>query len=150
MNNDNPVGHHDIEAKITELAKLSHPELVEQWNDSYGAAPPKGLSRKLLTLAFAYKVQVQAYGDLDPKLGRRLQSNSVGACNASSPRVAARLRPGARLMREWNGRTHVVDVIEKGFRWNGETYASLSAIARAITGARWSGPRFFGLRGEGS
>jgi hypothetical protein len=55
------------------------------------------------------------------------------------------LKPGARLLRDWNGRTHVVDVTDAGYQWNGETHRSLSAIARAITGARWSGPRFFGI-----
>ena len=67
---------------------------------------------------------------------------------AASP-FALTLKEGGRLLREWNGVTHTVEVLEDGYRWNGDTYRSLSAVARAITGARWSGPRFFGLRETG-
>lgn len=138
----------DIEMEITRLSELSHPELVAHWKDRHGLAPPKGLSRRLLLLALSYQIQAAAQGDLDAKAIRHLRKTATTIPGA--PRTPGVLKPGARIMREWNGGTHVVDVIEKGFKWNGDDYASLSAIARAITGARWSGPRFFGLRGEGS
>ena len=67
------------------------------------------------------------------------------ALNGRAATLAPALKSGARLLREWNGTTHVVDVLDEGFFWNEQHYRSLSAIARAITGARWSGPRFFGL-----
>lgn len=69
--------------------------------------------------------------------------------NTALPETRLALKPGARLLREWNGRAHTVEVLDQGFLWNGEAYLSLSAVARAITGARWSGPRLFGLKGGG-
>jgi Protein of unknown function (DUF2924) len=78
---------------------------------------------------------------LPPPLRARLDRIAAGEERRASPT----LQPGARLLREWNGTTHVVDVLPDGFLWNGASHRSLSAIARAITGARWSGPRFFGL-----
>ena len=134
------------------LADLPHSDLVECWLSRLGTRPPKGMSRKLLLLALAYRIQADAFGDLDPKTDRYLRIVAAGNPETLPPRVPATpvLKPGMRLMREWNGRTHVVDVTETGLLWNEETYPSLSAIARAITGARWSGPRFFGLREERS
>ena len=143
-----PKGRVDPEREIAHLCDLSHPELVKCWQARHGAPPPKGMSRKLLLLALAYRVQASAHGDLNPKTQRYLRSAAGGAPITTPPRIVARsiLAPGLRLVREWNGRTHQVDTVEGGFVWNGETHKSLSAIARAITGARWSGPRFFGLR----
>jgi len=143
-----PKGRVDPEREIAHLCDLSHPELVKCWQARHGAPPPKGMSRKLLLLALAYRVQASAHGDLTPKTQRYLRSAAGGAPITTPPRIVARsiLAPGLRLVREWNGRTHQVDTVEGGFVWNGETHKSLSAIARAITGARWSGPRFFGLR----
>ena len=87
------------------------------------------------------------YGGLKPAVGRQLQRIAAGlaAGDRVTIKAASKLKPGARLAREWNGATHVVEVVGDGFIWNGERRASLSAIARAITGAHWSGPRFFGL-----
>jgi len=93
-------------------------------------------------------MQVDTFGALDAKTNRYLRDVVKGAPNAVRPSPS--LRPGMRLMREWNGRTQVVDVRENGLLWNGKSYSSLSAIAREITGARWSGPRFFGLRRQSS
>ncbi len=137
-----------IEREVAILRDLSYPDLAVRWMAVHGAPPPKGMSRRLLLLALAYLLQTDAYGVLDSKTSRYLRAVAVGSLEAVRPLPA--LKPGMRLMREWNGRTHVVDVTEEGFLWGGETYPSLSAIARAITGARWSGPRFFGLRGKSS
>ena len=135
-----------IERKIALLSDLSHPDLAARWKVVHGAPPPKGMSRRLLLLALAYQLQADAYGALDSKTSRYLRAVAAGRPGAVRPLPA--LKTGMRLMREWNGRTHVVDVTEDGLLWSGKTYPSLSAIARAITGARWSGPRFFGLRGQ--
>lgn len=138
----------DFEQEIASLANLSHPDLVTHWQGIHGAPPPKGISRKLLLLATSYRMQVDAFGALDAKTNRYLRDVAKGTPNAVRPSPS--LRPGMRLMREWNGRTHMVDVTENGLLWHGKSYSSLSAIAREITGARWSGPRFFGLRRQSS
>jgi hypothetical protein len=113
----------------------------------YRSDPPKGISRPLLTRAIAYEMQAKRYGGLKPAIDRRLQmiANGPADVDHDSRKVSPTLQPGARLIREWNGVSHVIEVIEGGFIWNGDRHRSLSAIARAITGARWSGPRFFGL-----
>ena len=147
MGRFSPATGQDAEREIALLAELPHRDLAVRWQTLHDAPAPKGISRKLLLLAIAYRIQAGAHGDIDAKTDRYLQAVAVGAPEATPPRIAATptLKPGMRLMREWNGRTHVVDVIEDGFRWNGQTYASLSAVARTITGAHWSSPRFFGL-----
>ncbi|MHA1560383.1 MAG: DUF2924 domain-containing protein [Alphaproteobacteria bacterium] len=136
-----------LEREIDALADLARSELVERWRTHYRTEPPKGISRSLLIRAVAYEMQAKRYGGLKPATDRRLGRIANGAAdgNHGSRKASPRLHPGARLVREWNGVSHVVDVIKGGFIWKGERHRSLSAIARAITGARWSGPRFFGL-----
>jgi hypothetical protein len=92
-------------------------------------------------------MQAKRYSGLKPATDRRLRTiaNATADGDHSNRRTAPTLQPGVRLVREWNGVNHMVEVIEGGFIWNGDRHRSLSAIARAITGARWSGPRFFGL-----
>lgn len=137
------------------LANLPRSDLVGLWKAHYGTAPPKGISRRLMVLAVIYGQQVAEQGALRPALVQRLAKLSAVRPN-SPPSIPSpgkpnhpgkptrALSPGARLVREWNGVTHVVDVVEDGYVWKGDRYRSLSAVARAITGARWSGPRFFG------
>ena len=136
-----------LEREIDTLADLSRSELVERWRTHYRTEPPKGISRSLLIRAVAYEMQVKRYGGLKPATDRRLKmiANGTADGDRGNRKMAYPLHPGARLVREWNGVSHVVEVIEGGFVWNGERHRSLSAIARSITGARWSGPRFFGL-----
>ena len=136
-----------LEREIDGLADLNRVELVERWRTSYRTDPPKGISRRLLIRAIAYQMQAKRYGGLRPAADRRLRmiANGTVKNDHGGRKVSPRLQPGARLVREWNGVSHVVEVIEDGFVWNGDRHRSLSAIARAITGARWSGPRFFGL-----
>lgn len=95
----------------------------------------------MLEKAIAYEVQCAAFGGLSTSVKRALRAAASGMSFEPSRHVA----PGARLIREWNGTVHEVDVVEGGYIWQGETYRSLTAIARAITGTKWSGPRFFGL-----
>jgi len=140
-----------LEQEIGALADLPRAVLVECWQTLYRRNPPKGLSRRLLILAIAHRMQVKRYGGLKPVAKRKLDGRGGGDATQkeSKSRASIKLPSGARLVREWNGVTHVVDVADGHFVWNGERHRSLSAIARAITGARWSGPRFFGLTREG-
>ncbi len=117
-------------------------QLIQDWQRLFRCPVPKGMSTKLLARAVAYQTQAKELGGLSPPTKRHLlkQLQTEGSVRRSKT-----LRPGTRLIREWNGRKHTVDVLDKGFAWNGSVYPSLSAIARDITGARWSGPRFFGL-----
>lgn len=142
-----PKTEADLEGEIGALADLPRPALMARWRALYRSDPPKGLSRRLLVLAIAYRLQVKRYGGLSPGARRRLLGNGSGAATTERRKAKAsdRLAAGTRLIREWNGVTHVVDVAEGHFVWNGTRYRSLSAVARAITGARWSGPRFFGV-----
>ena len=142
------LGSNDrLENDLAALADLARAELVERWRIHYRTDPPKGISRPLLIRAIAYEMQAKRYGGLKPAIVRRLQmiANGPAGGDHTSRKASPTLQPGARLIREWNGVSHVVEVIEGGFIWNGDRHRSLSAIARAITGARWSGPRFFGL-----
>ena len=128
---------------VDEIAHQSRNRLVEAWEAHFRCPAPKGVSTKLLARAVAYQEQANAYGGLKPSTKKALL-NSLKQ-EGSSVKSARKLQPGTRLVREWNGRKHVVDVADRGFVWKGSMYKSLSAIAREITGTRWSGPRFFGL-----
>jgi hypothetical protein len=129
---------------ISMLAELPRTELVARWQSLYGAPPPKGISRRLMVGALAHAHQAKKQGGPSAALSRRLALLIDGKplADVAAPRT---LKPGARLVREWNGKTHTVEAVEGGYIWNGTCYRSLSAVARAITGARWSGPRFFGI-----
>lgn len=129
---------------------MSRADLVERWVKAHGNPPPKGLKRGLLERSAAWDIQARRLGGLSAASRRRLTEVDGGAGRAGSLGAgnggAAGPPPiGSRLMREWNGRMHIVDVVEGGFAFDGKRYRSLSAIARRITGAHWSGPRFFGL-----
>ena len=135
-----------IQNDITAVAILAHPVLVEQWATAFGRPPPKGLSRRLLEYAVGYDLQSKTHGALGPAVRRKLRQLTVpGSPSTARPAASKGLAPGCRLVREWHGRTCTVDVLETGFLFDGQHYGSLSGVARAITGARWSGPRFFGL-----
>ncbi len=131
------------------IPSLPRKALVIRWAKAYGRPPPKGISRRLLEYAAAYDLQSKELGGLKPAAKRKLSqtmnfpANDRSATSRSGQRN--KLSTGSRLIREWHGRTYTVDVQESGFIYDGEQYASLSQVARAITGARWSGPRFFGL-----
>ncbi len=140
----------ELEREIGILAGLPRADLVERWKELYRVDPPKGMSTRLMVRAIAYEMQARHYGGLRPAVVRQLDKIARGDTRGkveSAPRAPA-LEPGARLVREWNGVTHTVDVIDDGFEWQDQRYGSLSEIARLITGARWSGPRFFGLNGR--
>ena len=132
-----------LEDEVRALEALSLELLRAEWRRRYGA-PPGLRSVDLLRRLLAWRIQADAYGDLDADLRRRLRSV------AAPRRLDQRVRPGARIAREWQGQRYEVEVVDGGFIHAGARYASLSQIARAITGTRWNGPRFFGLRGEGA
>jgi hypothetical protein len=130
---------------LDEVKTCSRAGLILVWTEAYGRPPPKGLSRRLLEYAAAYHIQAKEFGGLSPATKRKLYRLADAA---KEGRAAKALKPklgtGSRLFREWGGRTHAVEVMGSGFRYDGATYRSLSEIARKITGTRWSGPRFFG------
>lgn len=139
-----------VAADLAAIPDLTRDELIERWAAAYSRPPPKGLSRRLLEYSAAYHVQAEVYGGPSPaqqvKL-RRANGSGIDEAAASKPRdlISKTPPPGSRLVREWHGRTYTVEVLDKGFLCDQQHYRSLSEVARAITGARWSGPRFFGL-----
>jgi hypothetical protein len=126
------------------LQDLPRTDLVNHYEHLLDALPPKGLSTPMLRRVVAFETQAAERGGLDLRLRKRLRS-IADEDGAISP--TTHLKSDARLVREWNGVTHVVDRVGNGFSYRGKTYRSLSAIAKEITGAKWSGPRFFGLKG---
>jgi hypothetical protein len=142
-------GRESLAEQIAGISSLHRAALVARWTRAYGRPPLAGLSRRLLEYAAVYHVQSEAFGGLKPEVRRRLQRQTVSERNGGPPtkrsNVTTSLPPGSRLVREWRGRTYSVEVLETGVLCDGRHYGSLSEVARAITGARWSGPRFFGL-----
>jgi hypothetical protein len=136
---DSSSSEQPVTSTIDDIRSLSRSDLLERWTQDWDKEPPKYVSRRLLELSAAWHLQCRMYGGPDRELCRLLRGSR--GTDVGKPSIKA----GTRLVREWNGRTHHVEVLDKGFRWNDRTYRSLSSIARAITGAHWSGPRFFGL-----
>lgn len=136
----------ELSRMLEALPALSPAELRSEWRRLYRSQPPR-LSRDLLIRAIAYRIQELRYGGLSKATRRKLAAlvNAPQSEGEIAPETAQKISRGARLVREWNGRTHTVTVQEEGFIYAGRSYRSLTAIAREITGAHWSGPRFFGL-----
>lgn len=138
----------DIAAELARLSALTIFELRGEWRRLYRMQPPLRLSRDLLTRGITYKLQERPLGGLSEAVIRKLDRLNTGLpqneARQSVPPIS--LKAGTRLVREWRGVTHTVLVHADGLEWSGRRYASLTVIARQITGAHWSGPRFFGLR----
>ncbi len=139
-----------IEGEINRLQSLGLEQLRDEWRRLYQGDAPR-LSHDLLVLALSYRLQETEQGGLGRATRRKLQTiakslRTTGRVG-SAPNLS--LKPGARLVREWHGRTHTVTVTEDGFDYAGASYPSLTKIAKKITGAHWSGPRFFGLPATG-
>lgn len=124
-------------------------ELLELWHEVYKKPAPRGIRREILVPFLAYRIQENAYGSLEPaalkelhRIARALAKNLT----SSNGLVRPQIKTGTRLFREWHGQTHEVFVTESGYGYRGVGYRSLSEIARKITGTRWSGPSFFGLK----
>ena len=144
-----PDRHNDLSRQIAALNELTAPQLRDEWRRLHRGQPPR-LSRDLLIRTLAYRMQELAYGGLSKATQRRLAVLTKELRDQGSVVITPdlSLRPGTRLVREWRGRTHTVVVTEDGFKYADKAFPSLTKIAHAITGAHWSGPRFFGLTGK--
>ncbi|WP_252258542.1 DUF2924 domain-containing protein [Erythrobacter aurantius] len=130
----------DLDTELAALATLSLAQLREKWKQVTDKPAPR-VSAAMLRLALAWELQVSVYGGLSRRTQQTLDQLARGNTQTRAT------QPGMRLMREWNGTLHVVTVDDDGtIRWNDQQWKSLSAVARAITGTRWSGPAFFGLK----
>ena len=136
----------NMERDLEVLSEAPLAEVKEKWQKVFGTDAPGAMSRKLMIRALAHELQSRALGGLKPKIRKQLMRVIVPESPVPGKSAATALQPGPRLLREWRGVCHCVDVTDDGFRWNNQTWGSLSAIARAITGVRWNGPLFFGLR----
>jgi hypothetical protein len=139
-----------LEAEIARLDGLGLHELRGVWRQRLGT-PPQHVSADLTRRRLAYELQVREYGGLKPETRRRLRQyyKAFKANPHHTPSSNLGLKPGVVLAREWNGAEHRVTVLETGFEHRGEQYRSLSKVAHRITGSRWSGPAFFGLKRRG-
>lgn len=138
-----------IPARLAALKTTPTPELKQQWRELFESEPP-AFNRRYLESRLAYRIQELAYGGLKPETIRRLEKlgEQLDGGNITTRRIRADLKPiaGTRLIREWQGVEHCVTVLQDGYEWQGRPYQSLSSIARAITGTRWNGWVFFGLK----
>ena len=133
-----------IAREITRIAGLDLAAVRALWRATFEKVPPAALSRDLLVRQLAWHLQETAFGGHDAATLRLL--DAYGRQDADKVVLFRRLKPGTSVVREYQGVRHIVTISEGGFVWQGKTYDSLSAIAREITGSRWNGPRFFGLR----
>lgn len=143
----------DLEREIAALPSMNLAKLQAKWKHKLRGNPPSHVRKQLLVSLLAYKLQEQVYGGLKPDI--KCQLEKLAAAYRRDPNSKAQrltpkqnIKPGTRLLRQWNGKTHQVMAIERGFEYKGGHYKSLSVIARLITGTRWSGPAFFGLKGD--
>ena len=142
-----------LAAEIAQLRELDVSILRARWRVVFRKDAPFHLPRHLLMRVLAYRLQVDRLGDLDAESQRLLDTSTSPeqvARVTEARRRQIRLRPGTVLAREWKGQMQRVSVMPDGFAWNGTTYSSLSRIACVITGTRWNGPKFFGLRDKGA
>jgi len=138
----------DLAEQLASITAMGPKLLRAEWERIHRAPAPPGFGPDLLARALAYAVQEKARGGLPSEVAREIRRRVADlAATSLLPDRARPLRPGTRLTREWHGRTHHVYVVERGFEYRDKPYRSLTAIAREITGAGWSGPRFFGLAG---
>jgi hypothetical protein len=140
-----------IERELDRIRALDLIGLRDEWRRLYHSEPPK-INRDLFVLALGYRLQEIEYGRLGKSTRRKLQTvaKALRKTGRVGPLPSLSLKPGARLVREWRGRAHTVTVTEDGFEYAGTSYPSLTKIAQKITGAHWSGPRFFGLPTPGA
>jgi hypothetical protein len=141
-----------VDNEIARLRGLDVGDLRARWHTAFGRRAPPHLPRHLLFRILAYRLQADWLSELDADSRRLLDrigsgpSEGIDRLVADLNRSRTELRPGTLLTREWDGHLQRVMVLADGFSWNGKTYRSLSKVAFAITGSRWNGPRFFGLR----
>lgn len=134
----------EIRAKLASLAELDRSKLAERWVEVFDCPAPRKCQAQLLRGALAWHLQMSHQGMMESGGLERMRRQFRRSAASLSQRGS--LGPGTRLLREWQGKTHHVKVLDRGFEYNDKTYRSLTAIARHITGTPWSGPQFFGLR----
>ena len=133
--------------KLSELPKLGKTALSRVWEQVFDGPSPPRIRQDLMILILSYRVQEQAFGGLSTPTRSRLRQIAHAMDRDPNAAVSVpNLKPGTRLVREWGNKVHVVEVCERGYGYEGGRYASLSEVARLITGTRWSGPLFFGLK----
>lgn len=136
-----------VQDELERVANLPTQQLRIEWRRHFRSEPPRGLSRDLLLRAVTHKVQERIHGGLTQEARKTLRdvAAKIAAEGANGALLPPTLQPGQRLVREWHGQTHSVLVLEDAFEYQDQRYRTLSEVARQITGAHWSGPRFFGL-----
>jgi Protein of unknown function (DUF2924) len=139
------IASHALLPSVSAIEQMDRDSLVALWQQMLGSATPRSISQPLLRRYLAWEVQVRMHGGLSARELEQIARLGEGNRRCKSPQMAS----GTRYLREWNGVTHVVEKVADGYLWNGGVHASLSAIAGAITGAHWSGPRFFGVTRNG-
>jgi len=138
-----PITERSLAGELARLKSLSRQELMAEWKKVWGSEAPFNISQNLLLLAFAYRLQERIYGGIKPHIKSKLRQIAGGH---SKIQPVPKVKNGTRLLREWHGSTHEVLVLGDGVQYRGEKYRSLSEVAKIITGSKWSGPVFFGLR----
>jgi hypothetical protein len=137
----------DISKQVKGLQDMGRAALCNLWQERFNRPAPDGIRKELLVRMLAYRIQELAFGGLSAQARRRLhQMTRVLATEEKASGNQVNVRPGTTLVRLWKGKTHKVVIEESGYEYNGQSYKSLSAIARHITGTPWSGPLFFGLK----
>lgn len=134
--------------ELARLPSLDRTALTTAWQTAYGAEPPRNISQPLMLRALAYRMQAQSLGGLKPSTQRYLMRIAEEGKAALTGMLVTQVKPGTRLLREWHGVSHEVTVLDDGVHYQGQRYRSLSQVAQLITGAKWSGPLFFGLKKE--
>jgi len=136
--------------QISSLPHLHKEALAELWREFFKEDPPLRLRKELMVQFLAYRIQGQEFGSLSERGHRRLcqLAKAIDGCSNPSSFQKVPIKPGTRLIRQWNDQVHIVNVEEGSYEYRCNRYDSLSEIARLITGTRWSGPLFFGLKGK--
>lgn len=137
-----------LKGQLDRLSKLDRAQLRERWRNSFGSDPPEKISDLLMQQAIAHRLQIQHFGGLNFSTRRTLKRvlEQSGAARLKTRMRSKSITNGTVLVRQWHGATHQVTATEKGMLYRGKLFRSLSEVARKITGTRWSGPLFFGLR----
>lgn len=135
-----------LASDLARLPSLDRAALSAAWQKVYGDEPPRSISQPLMLRALAYRMQAQTLGGLKPSTQRYLMRIVEDGNAARTAMPVAQVKPGTRLLREWHGISHEVTVLDDGVHYQGKHYRSLSQVAELITGTKWSGPLFFGLK----
>ena len=135
--------------ELNNLPSLDRPDLIKLWRQSYQTEPPNRIRNRFLICAIAYRMQEQAYGGLKP-VTKHFITRAITNLNSEKkvPTPPSAVKPGTRLIREWHGVMHEVIVLERSVTYKGQQYKSLTEVAKIITGVKWSGPSFFGLKSK--